>query len=88
MDKFQDITIKHVDNGLKVKVGCINLVYQQKDLKQFFKDLEDYFVDSQKTEKAIRKRWNLKEPESGICASGTSVGDAIYLDTNASRKQE
>jgi len=61
MNKFQDISIKHMDNGLKVKVGCIRLVYQQKDLKQFFKDLEAYFNDSEKTEKAIRKRWNLKE---------------------------
>ena len=61
MNNFQDITIKHMDNGLKVKVGCIRLVYQQKDLKQFFKDLGAYFENPEKTEKAIRKRWGMGE---------------------------
>ena len=59
--KFQEIKINPVDNGVRVKVGCMELVYQQKDFKQFFRDLEDYFKDPTKTEKAIRKRWGIED---------------------------
>lgn len=58
--KFQEIKINPVDNGVRVKVGCMELVYQHKDFKQFFRDLENYFKDPTKTEKAIRKRWSIK----------------------------
>ena len=76
MDKFQDISIKHMDNGLKVKVGCMKLVYQQKDLKQFLKDIEAYFKDPEKTEKLIRKRWKLdaNDPTPESLSNATSFG--------------
>lgn len=85
MNKFQDIAIKHMDNGLKVKVGCMKLVYQQKDLKQFFSDLEAYFNDPERTERMIRKRWNLKatnEEGEGMSVRTTWSTDGLVTVDN------
>lgn len=57
---FKEIKINSASNGIKVKVGCMELVYRTNDFKQFFKDLKSYMEDPDKTEKAIRKRWGIK----------------------------
>lgn len=81
--KFQEIKTNPVDNGVRVEVGCLKLVYQQKDFKQFFRDLENYFKDPEKTEKAIRKRWGIKGDMvattqwttiDGNCSIGVDLG--------------
>jgi len=73
--KHQEITINFTDNGLKVKIGCMELVYQRKDFKQFFGDLENYSKDPTKTEKAIRKRWGIKnEPQFNLGGTVTTWG--------------
>ena len=71
--KFQEIKINPVDNGVRIKVGCMDLVYQRKDLKQFLRDLENYFKDPEKTEKAIRQRWGIKDDRS----LATDIGSGL-----------
>lgn len=61
MKKFKDITIKHATNGVKVKVGCWELVYSQDNLKQFFTDVREYFKDPEKKEEEMRKRWKVEK---------------------------
>ncbi len=61
MKKIEKIEILGVDNGISAKIGCKTLVYQQKDLKQFLKDLGDYFIDPEKTQKKIYKRYGIEE---------------------------
>ena len=64
MKKIEEIKIYGKDNGISVQVGCKTLVYQEKDLKQFFKDLADYFADPEKTKEKIYKRWGIKDDNS------------------------
>ena len=78
--KFQEIKINPVDNGVKVKVGCMELVYQQKDFKQFFRDLENYIKDPEKAENAIRERYGIKtEPERATNTLTISSNAGSYL---------
>jgi len=77
--KFQDIIIKAKANGVEVKVGCMELVYN--DMKMFFKDLKNYLNNPEETEKEIRKRWKIKEL-GGVVATWER-GDAVYLNTDS-----
>ena len=61
MKEIQKIEITGVDNCINAKVGCKTLVYQQKDLGQFLKDLKDYFADPEKTQKKIYKRYGIED---------------------------
>ncbi len=82
MKSFQEISIKHMDNGIKVKIGCKKLVYQQKDLKQFLKDLENYLNNPEETEKKIRARWkiNADDPQTGFVTANYIVSTGISGD--------
>lgn len=63
MQRFQEIGIFPNANGITVKVGCITLVYQQTQLNVFHDDLARYLTDPVGTEKEIRKRWHIEQPE-------------------------
>ena len=73
MEKIEKIEIEGKDNGICVKVGCKILVYQQKDLKQFFKDLGDYLKDPKKTKDKIYKRYGISDGQEGnfVMTNGT-----------------
>ena len=66
MKKIKEIRIAGKDNGICVKVGCKELVYQQGQFKQFFKDLQDYFDDPEKAQERILRRYGIEGAPDGI----------------------
>ena len=57
MERIKEITIRGVDNGIVVHVGCKVLVYPQEDLKTFIEDLSGYLSYPEEKEIEIGKRW-------------------------------
>lgn len=58
---MKEIKINKATNGIKVNIGCWELVYV--DMKMFFADLKNYFKDPDKAEEEIRKRWKIRVDE-------------------------
>ena len=74
---FREIKIKPVSNGIKVKIGCMELVYAKHDFKQAFKDLKKYIEHPEDAEKEIRKRWGIPED---VPTTYTMMGPSIISD--------
>lgn len=75
MKHFETISINHQSNGVSVRVGCMVLVYQQGQIKQFITDLENYLKEPLATEKEIRKRWGVESLTTQECQPCEPSGD-------------
>ena len=74
MKKIEEIQIVGVDNGIRVTVGCKELVYQQGQIGGFIKDLQDYFKDPEGTQKKIFKRWGIEDNDRLGCTVNSFAG--------------
>ena len=85
MKQIEEIIITGKVNGICVKVGCKELVYQQGQFKQFFKDLQAYFDAPDKAKEKIFKRYGIEEPTLNV---GCIQPGGVYVYGQAETGQE
>ena len=66
MERIKEITIRGVDNGIVVHVGCKILVYTQENLRTFIDDLEGYIRDPQGKATELCKRWGFDSAREDV----------------------